>query len=158
MIRLDGQGHHPRVRPETPNRKREFNKSKTIRHITIMIRQWPLIRLIWGSAKDEISDAAFEEPMCMDLSCGEVCDCGMTQANPSRPPPKHLWAQRIMRYAAVFFAGALLAFLSSACTKDPQPQPDPEPNDTVQPIIPTKGIKLYWNWNAGIGWPPQRIQ
>lgn len=157
MIRLDGQGHHPRVRPETPNRKREFNKSKTIRRITLTIRQWPLIKMIWGSAIDELSDMALEEPMCMDLSCGEVRDCGVTQANPSRPPPKHLWTQRIMRYAAVIFMGALMAFFT-ACHKDPNPapQPEPTPTDTVQPIIPTKEIVIHWNWDAIIGWAPPK--
>ena len=177
MFRLDGQGHHPRVRPQNPNRKRERNRAK----ICVIVRQIPLIRFLRDTVVDEdcyvlgdlietnlnvLSDTTLEEPMRVDMACVEVCDCGVTQANPSRPPPKHGWAYRIMRYAAVFFMGIFMA-LVSACKPDPVPgsdQPTPHndtiPADTITPppadtIIPTREIIIPWSWSSGDGLAPQ---
>jgi hypothetical protein len=68
---------------------------------------------------------------------------------PRRSKAKKVWN--------ILSLSALMAFLG-ACQKDPtpQPQPEPTPTDTVQPIIPTKEIKLYWDWDAVIGWAPPK--
>ena len=62
-----------------------------------------------------------------------------------------------MKTKAVLLPLWALMALFLACNKDPIPEPQPDnPNDTVQPIIPTKEITLYWDWDAVIGWAPPK--
>lgn len=105
MDRINGQGFHPTVRPFHPHRKKERNKIKVFRKATPQAWQLALMRLGMGFVTNEedrvelgklIESGVFDlegttllAPMCGgEISCGSAGDYSMTQADPSRPPPK----------------------------------------------------------------------
>lgn len=105
MDRLDGHGFHPTVRPFHPHRKKERNKIKVFRKATPQAWQLAMMRLGMGFVTNEedrvelgklIESGVFDlegttllAPMCGgEISCGSAGDYSMTQADPSRPPPK----------------------------------------------------------------------
>lgn len=154
MNRLDGQGHHPWIRPHNFHTKKARAKLKVIRNLTPKAWQIAMMKLGIGFVPTEgncivlgkliewdfliSSETTQEEPICVDMSCGEVGDYAMLDAAPSRPPPKHGWTYKVIRHTAVLFLAALMA-LATACKKDPTPEPQPTPNqptDTVTPIVP----------------------
>ena len=178
MNRIDGQGHHPWIRPHNPHSKRERAKLKVIRSLTPKAWQIAMMKSGIGYVPTEdyyfvlgkliesnffvSSETIQEEPMCVDMSCGEVGNYALLEAAPSRPPPKHGWAHKVIQYAAVLFLAALMA-LATACKKDPTPEPQPTPNqptDTVTPvdtttqIVPTREIVIPWCWSADNGLAP----
>lgn len=105
MDRLDGQGFHPTVRPFHPHRKKERNKIKVFRKATPQAWQLAMMRVGMGFVTNEedrvelgklIESGVFDlegttllAPMCGgEISCGSAGDYSITQADPSRPPPK----------------------------------------------------------------------
>lgn len=105
MDRLDGKGFHPTVRPFHPHRKRERNKIKVFRKASPKAWQLAMMRLGMGFVTNEedrielgklIESGVFDlegttllAPMCGgEISCGSAGNYGITQADPSRPPPK----------------------------------------------------------------------
>lgn len=78
-----------------------------------------------------------QEPVCMDLSCGEVGNYSMLYADPSRPPPKQNRLHKILQCAAVFLFGMMLLTWPMSCKKTPTPTPTPGPTpDTISPVVP----------------------
>lgn len=144
MDRFDGKGYKPQIRPFSPHRKRERAKLKVTKSI---LPKWQLammklgmnfvveedgrIKLCRLTEPDvfETSATTLEEPMCMDMACGEVGDYAMLEAVPSRPPPKHGWARKVLLSAVVFLCKALtlagIMALANACKKAPVPEPNP---------------------------------
>ena len=136
MDRFDGKGYKPQIRPFSPHRKRERAKLKVTKSI---LPKWQLammklgmnfvveedgrIKLCRLTEPDvfETSATTLEEPMCMDMACGEVGDYAMLEAVPSRPPPKHGWARKVLLSAVVFLCKALtlagIMALATACHK-----------------------------------------
>ena len=163
MDRFDGKGYKPQIRPFSPHRKRERAKLKVTKSI---LPKWQLAMMKLGmnfvAEEDgriklcrltepdvfETSATTLEEPMCMDMACGEVGDYAMLEAVPSRPPPKHGWARKVLLSAVVFLCKALtlagIMALANACKKPPVPEP----------VIPTKEVTIHWNWKANLGWAP----
>lgn len=105
MDRLDGHGFHPTVRPFHPHRKKERNKIKVFRKAAPKAWQLAMMRLGMGFVTNEedrielgklIESGVFDlegttllAPMCGgEISCGSAGDYSITQADPSRPPPK----------------------------------------------------------------------
>lgn len=180
MNRLDGQGHHPWIRPHNFHTKKARAKLKVIRQVLPKAQQIAMMKLGIGFVPTEgncfvlgkliewdfliSSETTQEEPICLDMSCGEVGDYAMLDAVPSRPPPKHGWTYKVIRHSAVLFLAALMA-LATACKKAPTPEPTPTPNqptDTVTPndtttqIVPTREIVIPWSWEAGEGYAPPK--
>lgn len=105
MDRLDGHGFHPTVRPFHPHSKKERNKIKVFRKATPQAWQLAMMRVGMGFVTNEedrvelgklIESGVFDlegttllAPMCGgEISCGSAGDYSITQADPSRPPPK----------------------------------------------------------------------
>lgn len=104
MDHFDGQGHHMRIRPYIPNRKREHSKLKS--HIKVRIAPWQLAMMMIGAigvAKKRIpsgkldemklllaNENTWQEPGGGDFRCGEVGNYAMLQTVPSRPPPQQV--------------------------------------------------------------------
>lgn len=161
MDRLDGQGFHPTVRPFHPHRKKERNKIKVFRKAAPQAWQLAMMRLGMGFVTNEedrvelgklIESGVFDlegttllAPMCGgEISCGSAGDYSITQADPSRPPPKqdvlveenefvsceqktenitatscnHRKTHRLQKYLfRVLFM--TLPFMATACQKEP---------------------------------------
>lgn len=177
MIRYDGKGFHPTIRPQFPHRKRERTKLKVFRRI--LPETWQLSMMKFGirfvvlvsdrfeSVEFGSCESALLEPMCVEIGCNDsgtwyvdTNGCGMLQANQANPPPKKGFARKFLNWVKGFFMNigkvlslATLMAIANACTKDPVPNPtptptpEPIPTDTVQPIIPTKEIVIDWDWN-----------
>lgn len=185
MDRLDGKGFHPTVRPFHPHRKRERNKIKVFRKAAPKAWQLAMMRLGMGFVTNEedrielgklIESGVFDlegttllAPMCGgEISCGSAGNYGITQADPSRPPPKqdvlveenafvsceettenitatscnHRKIHRLQKYLfRVLFMTLSLAglmMLANACQK--------EPYDVV----------IDWNWEDNLGYAPPK--
>lgn len=177
--RINGQGHHPKVRVYVPRVKFSVRIRKIIlsvsstRWLTIIRRGDDLDAIICNHLESElwnVNEKSLLEPIVEEMGCPDsgtwyvdTDGCGMLQVNEANPPPKHGFLHKAMHYAASVLIIALMALLN-ACHKDPTPQPQPDnpndtivtPTDTLQPIIPTKEITLYWDWDAVIGWAPPK--
>lgn len=185
MDRLDGQGFHPTVRPFHPHRKKERNKIKVFRKATPQAWQLAMMRLGMGFVTNEedrvelgklIESGVFDlegttllAPMCGgEISCGSAGDYSITQADPSRPPPKqdvlveenefvsceqttenitatscnHRKTHRLQKYLfrVLFMTLPFMAtaIMSTACHK--------EPYDVI----------IDWDWDTCIGLAPSK--
>ena len=160
MDRLNGKGYKPWIRPQIPHRKKERSKLKVTKSV---FPKWKLammklgmnfiaeedgrIKLCRLTESDilETSETTMkEQPVCLDMSCGEVGNYAMLEAAPSRPPPKHGWAHKVIQYAAVLFLAALMAF-ATACKKEPTPNQNSNPNTPNQTHYPdTVYVPFEW--------------
>ena len=185
MDRINGQGFHPTVRPFHPHRKKERNKIKVFRKATPQAWQLAMMRLGMGFVTNEedrvelgklIESGAFDlegttllAPMCGgEISCGSAGDYSITQADPSRPPPKqdvlveenefvsceqttenitatscnHRKTHRLQKYLfrVLFMTLPFMAtaIMSTACHK--------EPYDVI----------IDWDWDKDIGLAPSK--
>lgn len=178
MDRIDGKGHHPKVRVKHWTDKiRSKRRKHVIKNVLPATRQLFMLRTETGYSTTKtdryvygagiVTDTQLSaantasltttvvEAGCTDAGTWYVDTkgCGMQQATPSNSPPRHGFIRNLMRYAASILLIALMAFLA-ACHKDPTPQPNPDhPTD---PIIPTKEITIHWDWFANLGWAPPK--
>ncbi|MBR1514418.1 MAG: hypothetical protein IJ622_09030 [Bacteroidales bacterium] len=107
MIRYDGKGFHPTVRPFIPHRKKERNKIKVMSIISPKAWQLAMMRLGISFVSDmgnrirlinliDSDETMMLAPMCGGIiSCGAAGDYCAVQANPSRPPPDLAFQQQI---------------------------------------------------------------
>lgn len=163
MNRLDGQGHHPWIRPHNFHTKKARAKLKVIRQVLPKAQQIAMMKLGIGFVPTEgncfvlgkliewffliSSETTQEEPICVDMSCGEVGDYAMLDAVPSRPPPKHGWTYKVIQHTAVLCLAALMA-LATACKKDP--------NGTNNTNEPTREVVIDWDWDQCVGLAPSK--
>ena len=107
MIRYDGQGFHPTIRPFIPHRKKERNKIKVTSIVSPKAWQLAMMRLGINFASDKgnpirlINLIDSDETLLLAPICGGIISCGAAgdycavQANPSRPPPDMAFQQKI---------------------------------------------------------------
>ena len=187
MDKIDFQGHHPKIRPYSPSIKENFiQKHRKTKHVLLTDKQLEVLWTKFGAYTTEKgerilntlinlvvldADETGKEPMCGgEIAYGGLGDCGITYADPSRPPPKkHGWIYNMMQYAAIFLFGALLM---AACHKDPIPNPQPAPENDTTTVVPTdtiptdtvptdtitqwRKIIIYWPGLAFTGNPPSK--
>lgn len=161
MDRIDGKGHHPKVRVKHWTDKiRSKRRKHVIKNVLPATRQLFMLRTetgysttktdryVYGAgivADTQLSDANIASLTTMDVEVGcsdagswyvDTKGCSMQQATPSNSPPKHGFVCTAVRYAASVLLIVLMAFLA-ACHKDPTPQPNPnQPTDTIIPVTP----------------------
>jgi hypothetical protein len=167
--RINGQGYHPKARIYVPKVKvggrikRILLVLPATKWLAIIRRGGDLVATrcnhlesgIWTVNNEVLLEPIVEEVRCVDSGTWYVDTngCGMLQINEANPPPKRGFSYKALHYAASVLVFALMALLG-ACKPDPMPTPEPNPNDTVQPVVPTKEITLYWDWEANVGWAP----
>lgn len=170
--RINGQGHHPKVRVYVPRVKFGVRIRKIIlsvsstRWLTIIRRGDDLDAIICNHLESElwnVNEKSLLEPIVEEMGCPDsgtwyvdTDGCGMLQVNEANPPPKHGFLHKAMHYAASVLIIALMAFLG-ACQKDPTPQPQPDnPNDTI--VTPPEPVKkndtIFVNWATSYSFGP----
>lgn len=170
MDRIDGKGHHPKIRVKHWTDKiRSKRRKHVIKIVLPATRQLFMLRTETGYsttktdrygygvgivADAQLSDANIDLLTTTDVEVGcsdagtwyvDTKGCCMQQATPSNSPPRHGFVRNLMRYAASVLLIALMAFLA-ACHKDPTPTPQPnpdQPTDTITPIIPHYPDTVY---------------
>ena len=155
--RINGQGHHHKVRQPFPNLKKEVHRIKVVRKTPL--KAWQLAMMRLGISFDGllkpfysvVNDMAQEEMICVGIGFGNaeawyVDSDGycMLQANDAEPPPKNGILRKALQCAAVFFLSLMVLIGPTSCQKDPEPTPGPAPAptpaDTITPITPIDTI------------------
>ncbi len=164
MDRIDGKGHHPRIRVKNWTDKiRSKRRKHVIKIVMPATRQLVMLRTETGYSTTKtdrygygvgiVVDAQLSAANIASLTTTDVevgCSdagtwyvdtkgCSMQQATPSNSPPRHGFVRNLMRYAASILLIALMAFLA-ACHKDPTPEPQPNPNQPTDTITPNDTI------------------
>lgn len=167
MNRLDGQGHHPGIRPYFPHFKgfltKKVGKNRCVLPLSKQLAVlWTKLGAYTTEKEERILNTLIDlgvletnetgkEPMCgCEIACGGLSDCSITYADPSRPPPKQGWIHNIRYYVTATLFGMLM-LVATACKKDPNGT-----NNTNEPVVPTKEVIIHWDWDADIGWAPPK--
>ena len=164
MKKIDGKGHHPKVRPY----HRRFDKDlKEVRiSVCSSLSAWQLAMKRLGicftaSEKNGIGTPSFaglslceavEQASSATQPVGVGCTdaggwyvdtsgCGMLQYDDANPPPKNEFTHSVLKVLAILLS-LVLVVVASSCNKTPEPTPKPEPTptDTIPPVTPNDTI------------------
>ena len=164
MKKIDGKGHHPKVRPY--HRRNDKDLKEVRISVCSSLSAWQLAMRRLGicftaSEKNGIGTPSFaglslceamEQASSATQSVGVGCTdaggwyvdtsgCGMLQYDDANPPPKNEFTHSVLKVLAILLS-LVLVVVASSCNKTPEPTPKPEPTptDTIPPVTPNDTI------------------
>lgn len=164
MKKIDGKGHHPKVRPY--HRRNDKDLKEVRISVCSSLSAWQLAMKRLGicftaSEKNGIGTPSFaglslceamEQASSATQSVGVGCTdaggwyvdtsgCGMLQYDDANPPPKNEFTHSVLKVLAILLS-LVLVVVASSCNKTPEPTPKPEPTptDTIPPVTPNDTI------------------
>ena len=149
MKKIDGKGHHPKVRPY--HRRNDKDLKEVRISVCSSLSAWQLAMKRLGicftaSEKNGIGTPSFaglslceamEQASSATQSVGVGCTdaggwyvdtsgCGMLQYDDANPPPKNEFTHSVLKVLAILLS-LVLVVVASSCNKTPEPTPTPEP-------------------------------
>lgn len=164
MKKIDGKGHHPKVRPY--HRKNDKDLKEVRISVCSSLSAWQLAMKRLGicftaSEKNGIGTPSFaglslceamEQASSTTQPVGVGCadaggwyvdtsGCGMLQYDDANPPPKNEFTHSVLKVLAILLL-LVLVVVASSCNKTPEPtqKPEPTPTDTIPPVTPNDTI------------------
>lgn len=164
MKKIDGKGHHPKVRPY----HRRFDKDlKEVRiSVCSSLSAWQLamrrLGICFAASENygigtpsfaglslcEAMEQASSATQSVGVGCADAggwyvdtSGCGMLQYDDANPPPKNEFTHSVLKVLAILLS-LVLVVVASSCNKTPKPTPKPEPTptDTIPPVTPNDTI------------------
>lgn len=164
MNKIDGKGHHPKVRPYCRRCDKDLKEVRISVCSSLSAWQLAMRRLgicFTASEKNGIGTPSFaglslceamEQASSATQSVGVGCadaggwyvdtsGCGMLQYDDANPPPKNEFTHSVLKVLAILLS-LVLVVVASSCNKTPEPTPNPEPTptDTIPPVTPNDTI------------------
>lgn len=164
MKKIDGKGHHPKVRPYHRRNDKDLKEVRISVCSSLSACQLAMKRLgicFTASEKNGIGTPSFaglslceavEQASSATQSVGVGCTdaggwyvdtsgCGMLQYDDANPPPKNEFTHSVLKVLAILLS-LVLVVVASSCNKTPEPTPKPEPTptDTIPPVTPNDTI------------------
>lgn len=164
MNKIDGKGHHPKVRPYCRRCDKDLKEVRISVCSSLSAWQLAMRRLgicFTASEKNGIGTPSFaglslceamEQASSATQSVGVGCTdaggwyvdtsgCGMLQYDDANPPPKNEFTHSVLKVLAILLS-LVLVVVASSCNKTPEPTPKPEPTptDTIPPVTPNDTI------------------
>lgn len=164
MNKIDGKGHHPKVRPYCRRCDKDLKEVRISVCSSLSAWQLAMKRLgicFTASEKNGIGTPSFaglslceamEQASSATQSVGVGCadaggwyvdtsGCGMLQYDDANPLPKNVFTHSVLKVLAILLS-LVLVVVASSCNKTPEPTPKPEPTptDTIPPVTPNDTI------------------